>query len=509
MTAGLSNRLPDKSLPFAPQKGTSRSFILFRLRISSFINYPLDRHTFTMATAETVTRPHGMWIPVILMEVGERLHGEWITDVSLDRHNRRQPFARWMKRLANLKNPGSESSPTTANKRSQYASQIKNKKAEGLKNNPYPISGQVNISPSVIATGNGHLSFGTPPSGRSVSYVSPSQSKTSIPISHDGQQAPTISNKSTAPTVSTNPETVHSEAAHSKAATSATAGGAVSSTGMGGGEGSTFSSPAPSIRSLATTLTTIQSAAPSNLLSAANTQPSSAPLAVPHAHHGHHNSTSTFSHQFPSSPPASAIPSHVTNPQIGGGHPATYNTATANNLLSDNASVMTLASSSKRRRRNSLDTNASIRALAPSSIFGGSRESLPLSVLSANVNDQSSITGQHQGRGVSIANPERASVYSSSGIAPAAERNSYYASKTTAAAGDAASARSGLYGHTRNDSITRSISGLGNTDSPLGSPREPSVPQGSLSRRHSGWGEVNEEDVTNEEEDKVSTKPSE
>ncbi|KAK9474627.1 uncharacterized protein V1510DRAFT_411531 [Dipodascopsis tothii] len=39
----------------------------------------------------------------------------------------------------------------------------------------------------------------------------------------------------------------------------------------------------------------------------------------------------------------------------------------------DNASIITLASSSKRRK--SLDTNASTRALAPSSLWG-SRESL-------------------------------------------------------------------------------------------------------------------------------------
>ena len=180
-----------------------------------------------------------------------------------------------------------------------------------------------------------------------------------------------------------------------------------------------------------------------------------------------------------------------------GGHPATYSTATANDRLTDNASIMTLASSSKRRRRNSLDTNASVRALAPSSLFGGSRESLPLSLLSSS-HDQSSITGHHQGRQVSVglANTERASVYSSSGIAPAlpSERNSYYAGKQSNAAGDGGSVRSGLISHGRNDSITRSIGGLANADSSLPSPRE--VPsQGRVSRRNSGWGEVNEEDA--------------
>ena len=187
-----------------------------------------------------------------------------------------------------------------------------------------------------------------------------------------------------------------------------------------------------------------------------------------------------------------------------GGHPATYNTATANNVLTDNASIMTLASSSKRRRRNSVDTNASMRALAPSSLFGGSRESLPLSVLSSNVNDQASISGHHQGRQVSVglANTERASVYSSSGIAPAlpSERNSYYAGKQSNP-GDGGSVRSGRHG--RNDSITRSIGGLASVDSPLASPRELPLP-GRISRRNSGWGEVNEEDLDANDNDPSS-----
>ena len=172
-------------------------------------------------------------------------------------------------------------------------------------------------------------------------------------------------------------------------------------------------------------------------------------------------------------------------------------------MLTDNASIMTLASSSKRRRRNSLDTNASVRALAPSSLFGGSRESLPLSVLSANVTDQPGSTGLHQARHPStgLPNTERASVYSSSGIAPAlsSERNSYYAGKQNIA-GDNGSMRSGLLGHGRNDSITGSIGGHATTGSPLASPRDVPV-QGKVSRRNSGWGEVNEEDIASDEEE--------
>ena len=282
---------------------------------------------------------------------------------------------------------------------------------------------------------------------------------------------------------------MHSET-QSKADTSGTTGGGPSSNGIAGGEGSTFSSRAPSVRSLTTTLTTMQSAAPSTLLPGHNagTTNTTPLIATPHNH------TTHFSHQFPSSPPASAIPSHVVAPQSGG-HPATYNTATANNLLTDNASILTLASSSKRRRRNSLDTNASVRALAPSSVFGGSRESLPMSVLSGNVGDQANSVGMQYNRPSvpGLAGTERASVYSSYGNAPAlsSERNSYYAAKERNT-GDGASVRSGLVSHGRNDSTTGSIGVMASTASPLTNPRE--LPnQGRASRRNSGWGEFSED----------------
>lgn len=407
-----------------------------------------------------------------------------------------------MKRLANLKSSSSESGSNVSSKRSNGTSGYKSKKGIPLQNNPYPTAGKANRS--IPSSGNGHLSFYTPPSGRSLSDASRSHSKLSIQASTDGQKPPTLSAKSAAPTVATNTDTVHSEAAQSKAISSATAGGAMSSSGRTGGEGSTFSSPAPSVRSLTTTLTTIQSAAPSALLPAGTQHGSQASPVITHSHHHHSPSQQggQFSHQFPSSPPASAIPSHVMGPQTGGGHFATYSTATANNLLTDNASILTLASSSKRRRRNSLDTNASVRALAPSSIFGGSRESLPLSVLSGTVADQASAAGMHQGRttvGSGMPNTERASVYSSSGIAPAlsSERNSYYAGKPINT-GDGASMRSGLAGHGRNDSITGSIGGIAAASSSLASPREASPRELSMydrvSRRNSGWEEVGEED---------------
>ncbi|KAI4123372.1 MAG: hypothetical protein LQ347_006181 [Umbilicaria vellea] len=416
-----------------------------------------------------------------------------------------------MKRLANLKSSSSDSGSNGSSKRRNGTSAFKNKKGIPLKNNPYPTAGKA--SQSIPSSGNGHLSFYTPPSGRSLSDASRSHSKLSVQASSDGQNPPTLSAKSAAPTVATNTDTVHSEAAQSKAISSATAGGAMSSSGRTGGEGSTFSSPAPSVRSLTTTLTTIQSAAPSALMPTGTQHGSQTSPVITHSYHYHSPSQQggQFSHQFPSSPPASAIPSHVMGPQTGGGHPATYSTATANNLLTDNASILTLASSSKRRRRNSLDTNASVRALAPSSLFGGSRESLPLSVLSGTVGDQASAAGLHQGRTAvssGMPNTERASVYSSAGIAPAlsSERNSYYAGRQVNT-GDGASMRSGLGGHGRNDSITGSIGGIAATGSPLASPREASARELSMydrvSRRNSGWEEVDEEDIDAERNEEV------
>jgi hypothetical protein len=397
-----------------------------------------------------------------------------------------------MKRLG-LRNSSSE---PNSGKRDQKI-HLSSKKTANAKKGHVVVTGKPAANAIAATNSNGHLSFYTPPSDQSAGNASISHSKVSLPVSNDGQPPPTIGSKSVAPTVSTCPDTIDSDAAYSKADTNATAGGALSSTGRGGGEGSTFSSPTPSVRSLTTTLTTIQSAAPSTFLAGPNNQAQHGALTVPHTNQHNQNQSSTFSHQFPSGPLASAIPAHLIH-QAGGSHPPTYNMATANNLLTDNASILTLASSSKRRRRNSLDTNASVRALAPSSLFGGSRESLPLSVLSASVNDPSHSSGIYQGRHASgnTPNAERASVYSSSGIAPAlsSERNSYYAGKQTTA-GDGGSTRSGLLGHGRNDSVTGSIGGHA---SPLTSPRE--LPQGRISRRNSGWGEVNEEDIDSEDE---------
>jgi hypothetical protein len=339
-----------------------------------------------------------------------------------------------MKRLANLK-PSSSESPSGSGKKSTSTSQAKTKKAAAAaKNNPYPESGFVNTNAPA------HLSFSTPNTPRSKESFTSVEEGTS-----EQQRALAKSNRSTAPTVATVPETVHS--ARSKADTG-------NSHLMGGG--STFSSPNGSEHSLTTTLTTIQSSAPSNVLGGGQAQAQAPASNAPPVH---------FSHQYPTvSPLPTAIPPHLAPLQ----QPNSYQGATANNILTDNASILTLASSSKRRRRNSLDTNASVRALAPSSHYGGSRESLPLSVLSGNA-DTIYSPSTRPGNVGGFANTERASVYSASGVtAPvlSSERNSYYANKQNA---DGLSIRSGLLGHGRTDSIS---SIRATPTSPLASPRD-------------------------------------
>jgi hypothetical protein len=396
-----------------------------------------------------------------------------------------------MKRLASLKSSSDSGAGRWSHKRHTGAKIKKN----GGGNNPYPLSGTVNRQ-----AGSPNPSGSYPEVGED--HASRSRSDPSFAYSSYEHPVPATSAKSNAPTISTNGDTAISDAGYSKAGTQATGGGGIST--CGGGEGSTFSSPAPSVRSLTTTLTTVQSAAPSTqLYTTQNTQQG-------HAHGTSTQSTGNqqvqFSHQFPSSSsPATAVPGHL----ISNSH--TYNTAIANNVLTDNASILTLASSSKRRRRNSLDTNASVRALAPSSVFGGSRESLPLSVLSGNVVEPSN-SSAFNAQGVlsrpslvGLASAERISVYSSTGAAPivaTSERGSFYPAKTAPATGDGASIRSGAASHSRNDSTAASITGV---SSPL------AMASGRVSRRSSGWGEINgdedEEGRTERADDKATVKP--
>lgn len=326
---------------------------------------------------------------------------------------KRKPFANFIRKLG-IKGGDPQEKATNTKKSNGGGIALKNRKNAPGKNNPYPESGTVSTQQQA-----------SQPSFGDSSRNNYSSSFASLPVSAgQDREGPSHSNKSGAPTLATNPETIHSDAGHSRAATTTTGAGALSSVD-GVGANSTFSSPNQSEHSLATTLTTIQST---------NQPAGTNGVSSPHGAHNHQSQPmgSNFSHQYPVSPShaasmASAIPRHLQgeNPP-----PNSYNTATANNLLTDNASILTLASSSKRRRR-SMDTDASVRALAPSSVFGGSRESLPLSVLSGEVAPRHSVTG---------AAAERASVYSSSGLirdrdtftpssalAASSERNSYYA----------------------------------------------------------------------------------
>ncbi|KAK7755858.1 hypothetical protein SLS62_002144 [Diatrype stigma] len=455
-----------------------------------------------------------------------------------ERSGRRRPFSNWVKKLAGFKHTASSSShnnnntTSTTNNEAGGSSSGRNghfrrdSHQKGLKkqrpsknNNPYPQSGRVNTQPVTYS----EPSLTTAQTGSRMSDPSlATESRISVRSSGEGGAPPTAGANSMTPTVSTDQEGGHSinapsNMASSVAGTSRTANGGFES--RKGGD-STFSSPAPSVRSLTTTLTTIQSMGPNGALTLnPNVGPSS------HNHH-HHNSNSNgngnhhhhgggssshhygnggssntqsiqFSQPFPTTAsPASAIPAHLAppqqQPQLGSaGHPTTYNQATANNLLTDNASILTLASSSKRRRRRSMDTDASVRALAPSSLWGGSRESLPLSVLSANINDG---TGSVRIPG-GVANAERTSIYSATGIggpptpnplSGGDQRNSYYSSGAGAGGGgggggkDGASIRSGLLGHGRADSITGSVGGV---NSPLASPLEVSENEREKQRR--------------------------
>lgn len=439
--------------------------------------------------------------------------------MNADRSTKRRPFAAWVKRLTNLK--GGEQNGGSGKKSGnvlQSKSRKGNNAVKEAKNNPYPESGFVpRETPRSSADG-----FATP-----ASY--PQNDDRSI-ISGAQQEGDThASNRSAAPTVATHAGTVHSDAGHSKAFTNTTGGGAFSSIdGRGGGHGSTFSSPNQSERSLTTTLTTIQSTSPANALQQTGT-----------SGHNVHNSQpngQAFTHQYPVSPAPSgmgmpsAIPRHLTDGQHN----------SSNNVLTDDASIVTLASSSKRRRR-SMDTDASVRALAPNSVWGGSRESLPLSVLSGNnAHDAASTTGLYAPSRPSIggfASAERASVYSSQGVsapALASERNSYYAgprkdmsdakslrsitnldarsqrdtdaksindarsfnADTRSLRNYEGSIRSGALGHGRNDSIPGSIG------SPLASPglRIASGNNGALSRRSSDRREMAEGSEDEDEE---------
>lgn len=402
-----------------------------------------------------------------------------------------------MRNLASLKGRSSEQSSGNRKNGNFISKRSQTFNGTFRKNNhPYPESGHLHRQErrhSQTSSANGPSSLG------------PVSSYGSLPTSNayttQEREGRGTSHRSGAPTVATNPETIHSDAGHSKAATSTTRGGALSSID-GARADSTFSSPQQSQHSLATTLTTIQSTG----------APNSSHAGTGNVHVHHHGSLNNpnpvmFSHQYPVTGTAvSAIPRHMADAMPN--TPNTYSSATANGLLSDNASILTLASSSKRRRR-SMDTDASVRALPPGSMFGGSRESLPLSVLSGNVDAGIAPAGFHSQSRPSIgglASAERASIYSAQGGGPASERNSYYSYKpgkdvadgkslrslanadarsvhADQSIADVASVRSGALGHGRNDSIPGVVSAA-------------SVKRGSgtLSRRSSDWPRADHEE---------------
>ncbi|CAK7268666.1 hypothetical protein SEPCBS57363_003211 [Sporothrix epigloea] len=512
---------------------------------------------------------------------------DFLTDAN--RPTRRRPFATWVKKLTHFK--GSTLGADRPLKAAQKAAQ---KKCASKKNNPYPLSGRIDFvnDPDRFANDKNDGSYRQNSRSHSLddalrthshtssqssfaSHSARTASSTSIRHSRrssliesasDDEQVPTTAGAlSFAPTVSTDQGIPRSALALSHGAASSITGTSrtINGTGSRRGGDSTFSSPAPSERSLTTTLTTIHSLAPGGSGGggggaahnngalhggeAANGTASEAGQMFSAFHPGHHNGHHThhynasqqsngtqtiqFYQPFPSTP-ASAIPPHLTpfSNTVGPGHPATYATATANNLLTDNASILTLASSSKRRRRRSFDTDASVRALAPSSLFGGSRESLPLSVLSANNEGPSSFPLMQS----NSASNNNSAAYASSGVAlhpttsrmsvasaslsssvtmaagttatsAATERASIYARQSLIGgglAGDAASirsgrsGRSGLLGHGRSESTTGSIGGglMSPLASLLASQRE--IEAEEASRDPTGSAASNKKDAT-------------
>ncbi|KFY68512.1 hypothetical protein V498_10623, partial [Pseudogymnoascus sp. VKM F-4517 (FW-2822)] len=199
-----------------------------------------------------------------------------------DRQGRRRPFASWMKKLANFKNTSSSDANDNSNgKRNGYALKTQSKK----KNN----------GPYLSSPPNGRHSLSTIPTRRTASASSNGNGEPSFGSSIDDLPSHTVGYRSNAPTVSTERDAARSVAAQSHAASSAegtnpTIGGP----SMSRGADSTFSSPAPSLRSLTTTLTTVHSTG--TALGGPN-QP----------HHSHTQSTNPthFTHQFPTSPPPS------------------------------------------------------------------------------------------------------------------------------------------------------------------------------------------------------------
>lgn len=209
---------------------------------------------------------------------------------------KRRPFANFVKRLTHFKS--SDQKKEENGKKAYGGGAAKYKKNNSLpgKNNPYPQSGHLHEEVQ-------HAS--QPSLGTSTREPYERDSSLSLPQNpvHDQEGHNGHSNKSGAPTLATNAETVHSDAGNSRAVTTSTGAGALSTAGAN----STFSSPNHSLHSLATTLTTIQSTG----------TPVNGAHGSLHYNGQSQPNGSQFSHQYPVSPgpsaaiTASAIPRHL------------------------------------------------------------------------------------------------------------------------------------------------------------------------------------------------------
>lgn len=384
--------------------------------------------------------------------------------------NKKKPFSAWLKKVTNMKR-------SSSSKRAKKESASSSPAAKDDKAPIVNLPGHDETAPLQRIPSNGEHNPTSVTSQAPVLQLpprdpAPTGSFVSFPTNEEVQH-PSMNGESAshsgAPTLATNPDTLVSDGGQSKSATTSNAQAV--STISGGGAGSIFSSSNHSSRSLATTLTTVQSGAASTHLQNAPNTTASTPTSAHHPGHAHHPSQGStyFSHQYPTTP-LSAVPQHLQAPPTTSHLPTTYRSATANNLLTDNASILTLASSTHNaNRRASLDTAASVRAIAPSSQWGGSRESLPLSVLSANAEAPST----HQGGRPSVGGLTSGDMGGFSAPVLTSERNSVYRSTDASSlrtretdgasmrgAPDAASMRSGHGGHGRNDSIAGSIGGV-------------------------------------------------
>ncbi|CAI4217380.1 unnamed protein product [Parascedosporium putredinis] len=220
-----------------------------------------------------------------------------------DRTGRRRPFSTWVRKLTNFK-ASSSGEGATRHSRLNNPMRMHARHRSGKKNNPYPESGYVSNN---HGAGDGSASYTTGSPQRTSLYSAStggsgsetSLERRSLSSSVAGLPPATSGARSVALTVSTDHETSRSIVAPSHGASS------LAGTARGGhesrrGDGSTFSSPAPSERSLATTLTTIQSAAIGGGHATTTNHAS---------HHGTSNSqTITFNQPFPTTSPASALP---------------------------------------------------------------------------------------------------------------------------------------------------------------------------------------------------------